>query len=147
MILRFGLMAVALVACSSPAATIPAPSASAGPSDSVPTGRASPPATAPDSGPSPPALVIPVALPVFPGALAAEPTNPWAIAAWAVDAQPPDVYGFYVAELPASGFLVEQAGPGGDVAIIRFSSADGTSYQLDLTGAGPVHIQLGAPHD
>ncbi|HSM38834.1 MAG TPA: hypothetical protein VK838_05820, partial [Candidatus Limnocylindrales bacterium] len=133
--------------CSSPAATTPAPSASAGPSDSGTTGRASPPATAADSGPSPPALMVPAALPVFPGALAAEPTDPWAIAAWTVDEQPPDVYEFYVGELPPSGFLVEHAAPGGQVAIIRFSSADGTSYQLDLTGAGPVHLQLGAPHD
>lgn len=86
-------------------------------------------------------------MPVYPDAREVEPAvTDWAIAAWSIAAEPPDVYAFYLSELPRAGFVIDGAMPGGDAAAIRFSSAGGDSYQLDLVGHAPVLITLGAPH-
>ena len=87
----------------------------------------------------------PADLPLYPGSAPAQRAGgSSAIAAWAVEADPPAVYEFYVRELPAAGYRIDGAAPGGDAAVIRFSAPDGTAYQLDLTGHEPVQIVLGA---
>jgi hypothetical protein len=89
---------------------------------------------------------MPVGFPVHESmrAVAAEGHH---IAAWESDAIPPRIYDFYLDRLPAAGFAIDLEGPGGEAAIIRFSSPDGVSYQLDLTGRGPLRVALGPPHD
>lgn len=89
---------------------------------------------------------IPAGMPIYPGAEEETPTA-GTTARWATDADPPDVYDFFLEALPAAGFTVDAALPGGDAAIIRFTSRGGTAYQLDLTGHEPVSIVLAAPHD
>jgi hypothetical protein len=69
------------------------------------------------------------------------------IAAWETTAVPQEIYTFFVDELPAAGFVVNLAAPGGDAAILRFTSPDGIAYQLDLTGHFPMEVALGPPHD
>jgi hypothetical protein len=69
------------------------------------------------------------------------------IAAWESNAIPPQLYDFYLDQLPAAGFAIDLEGPGGAAAIIRFSSPDGIAYQLDLTGRSPLKVALGPPHD
>jgi hypothetical protein len=68
-------------------------------------------------------------------------------AAWESDALLPEIYDFYLAELPAAGYVIDLEGPGGAAAIIRFTSPDGIAYQLDITGPSPVRVTLGAPHE
>lgn len=95
-----------------------------------------------------PALALPDGMPVHPDATeVASPAGSGAVAAWNVGADPPDVYDFFLRELPAAGFRVDAALPGGDAAIVRFSSPRGAAYQLDLAGHDPVLVLLGAPHD
>ncbi len=89
---------------------------------------------------------LPGEMPVHPAADVVQPPPTEAIGAWTVNADPPEVYEFYLRALPAAGFTIELAAPGGDVAIIRFSAPDGSDYQLDLTGHDPVHVALAAPH-
>lgn len=148
MILRMGLVAVLLVACGRQAVPSPDTPGASGPAQGSVAGQASAPATptaaSSAAAQSPPA--VPDAMPIYPGAWEVTPANGWAIAGWTADAEPPDVYRFYVEELPLAGFTLENAAPGGTVAIIRFTDADGTRYQLDLTGVDPVQIALGAPH-
>jgi hypothetical protein len=74
--------------------------------------------------------------------------EPGDIASWTTDALPSDIYDFYLAELPAAGYVIDLEGPGGEVAIIRFHGPDGTDYQLDLKGyvGRPVEVELGPPH-
>jgi hypothetical protein len=69
------------------------------------------------------------------------------VAAWESDALPPRVYDFYLAQLRAAGFVIDLEGPGGEAAIIRFTSPEGIAYQLDITGRSPAEVALGPPHD
>jgi hypothetical protein len=78
---------------------------------------------------------VPVGLPVMPGADPAEP-DPGVMAGWLVDAVGPDVYRFYLDALPAAGFAVTDRFPGGNVAIIRFTTPDGITLDLSLVGEG-----------
>jgi hypothetical protein len=70
------------------------------------------------------------------GAVAVSPAEPLAIARWTVDATGPDVYGFYLDALPAAGFVVRDSFPGGNVAVIRFTTPDGDTLDLSLVGEG-----------
>ena len=73
----------------------------------------------------------------MPGAIAADPrTEPGSIARWTVDAIGPKVYGFYLDALPAAGFAIEGRFPGGNVAIIRFTTPNGDTLDLALVGEG-----------
>ena len=69
------------------------------------------------------------------------------VAAWESDALPPRVYDFYLTHLRGAGFVIDLEGPGGEAAIIRFTSPEGIAYQLDITGRCPVEVALGPPHD
>jgi len=91
-------------------------------------------------------LGLPAGMPLPPGSQEIAPPVGF-IAAWTSDADPPQVYGYYLEALAGAGFSIDDAVPGGEAAIIRFTSLDGTSYQLDMTGHAPVAIALGPPHD
>jgi hypothetical protein len=107
--------------------TSPPPSGiSAKPSSSSSTASPSPSPSMPD---------VPVGLPVMPGADPAEP-DPGVMAGWLVDAVGPDVYRFYLDALPAAGFAVTDRFPGGNVAVIRFTTPDGITLDLSLVGEG-----------
>lgn len=137
------LAALALAGCAGGSTGSPAPSSLASPMP-----MATPFSTYVATATSMPVLVMPTGMPVPAGAVGVgPPVGGGALEAWTVDADPPDVYDFFVRELAAAGFSVDGAFPGGDAAIIRFSSADGTGYQLDLTGHDPVRVTLGVPHD
>ena len=74
----------------------------------------------------------------MPGAVAADPPlpAPGFIAGWTVDAIGPKVYRFYLDALPAAGFAIEGRFPGGNVAIIRFTTPNGDTLDLALVGEG-----------
>jgi hypothetical protein len=128
------VMAALLAACGGSASSTPQSPTS------VPSLKASP-----SAAPTRPEL--PDEMPVHPDAESMQQPPPDAIGAWTVDADPPAVYDFYLGALPAAGFDIGIAAPGGDAAIIRFSAPDGTDYQLDLVGHDPVEVVLGRPHD
>jgi hypothetical protein len=79
---------------------------------------------------------VPEGLPLMPGAVAVDPpsTEPGVIARWLADAIGPDVYSFYLEALPAAGFAVRERFPGGNVAVIRFSTPVGETLDLALVG-------------
>lgn len=142
------LSAALLAGCAGPAATDSAPTASpALPSDQA----VSPPGQRPSAPPSElsdtPMPSMPAAFPVHP-AMEGRPPEAGDIASWTTGAPPSEIYDFYVAQLPTAGFVIDLAGPGGEVAVIRFHSPDGTAFQLDLKAyAGrPVEVDLGPPH-
>jgi len=129
----FALLIAAGVAGCIPGATAeptvsPTLSASAAPS--------APPMESPGALPSVPD--VPPGLPVMPDAEPADPlpADPGLIARWAVDAIGPDVYAFYLEALPAAGFAIRDEFPGGNVAVIRFTTPDGTTLDLSLVGEG-----------
>ena len=127
------LIAIAAASCV-PAATIePSSTPLAGGSAGT---QAANPTESPSALPS--LLDVPAGLPVMPGAqtVTAEPSDPGHIARWMVDAIGPDVYAFYIDALPAAGFVIEGRFPGGNVAVIRFSTPDGTTLDLALVGEG-----------
>ena len=72
---------------------------------------------------------MPAAVPVDPPS-----TEPGVIAGWTVDAVGPEVYAFYLDALPAAGFVVTERFPGGNVAVIRFTTPEGDT--LDLASIG-----------
>lgn len=144
-----GLLLVLAAACG-PAT--PTSSDDSSPPDATGSAVAATDANPSDVGASPTPgttpLPLPPGMPVYPGAEPLDPaTDAWAVAAWSTTGDPPAVYDYYVAELPRAGFEVTGALPGGDAAVIRFSTAGGVAYQLDLTGHAPVLVTLGAPHD
>ena len=79
---------------------------------------------------------MPDQLPVMPDAVPADPppTERGVIAGWTVDAVGPEVYAFYLDALPAAGFVVTERFPGGNVAVIRFTTPDGDTLDLALVG-------------
>jgi hypothetical protein len=126
------LIAVSAAACTLPGATVeststPAASAEASPSGEASGGRST-------ARPSLPA--VPDGLPEMPGAVAADPPSvvPGVIAGWMVDAIGPEVYAFYIEALPAAGFAIQERLPGGNVAVIRFTTPDGDTLELALVG-------------
>jgi hypothetical protein len=127
------LIAIAAASCAQGATIEPS---------STPLGTASAglqtafPSISPSGLPSQPD--IPAGLPVMPGAqvVNAQPADPGHIARWMADDIGPDVYAFYLDALPATGFVIEERFPGGNVAVIRFSTPDGTVLDLALIGEG-----------
>jgi hypothetical protein len=143
-----GLLLMLAAACGPPTPTAFNLSSSPGPTSSPGAISSNPSGVGASPTPDGTRLPLPAGMPVYPGAEPLEPAAAgWAIAAWSTKGDPPAVYDYYVAELPRSGFEVTGALPGGDAAVIRFATADGVAYQLDLTGHAPVLISLGAPHD
>jgi len=139
------IAAMIAAACSAPGATAdptspPVASGVASPSTSLAAGTPTP-------APSLPA--VPAGLPVMPGAHATDPpTEPGSIARWTVDAIGPDVYSYYLDALPDAGFAILGRFPGGNVAIIRFATPDGDTFDLALVGEGDgdqVRISLRLP--
>jgi hypothetical protein len=61
------------------------------------------------------------------------PAEDGILARWAIEPGPAG-YRFYLDELPAAGYLITGAAPGGSVAIIRFADAAGTTWQIDIAG-------------
>lgn len=110
----------------SPASAPSGESAAANPSSAAATNSPSPSVSLPE---------VLAGLPVMPGAEAADP-DPGVMARWLVDAIGPDVYRFYLDALPAAGFVVTDRFPGGNVAVIRFTTPDGSSLDLSLVGEG-----------
>lgn len=109
-------------------------------------------ATAAPEFPSPSASLpdVPAGLPIMPGAVAdgAAASEPGVVARWMVHAIGPLVYRYYLDALPAAGFFVEDRFPGGNVAIVRFTSPDGTTLDLALIGEGDgsqTRIELVVP--
>lgn len=93
---------------------------------------------------------LPAGMPVMSDAEPADalPADPGLIARWTVDAIGPDVYAFYLDALPTAGFAIQDEFPGGNVAVIRFSTPDGTTLDLSLVGEGDgnrTRIDLGLP--
>ena len=127
------LIAIAAASCVPAATTEPSSTPLAGRSAGT---QAASPTESPSALPSLPEL--PAGLPVMPGAqtVNAQPSDPGHIARWMVDAIGPDVYAFYLDALPAAGFVIEGRFPGGNVAVIRFSTANGTTLDLALIGEG-----------
>ena len=71
----------------------------------------------------------------------AEPADPATVPAavmarWIVDTSGPAVFRYYLDALPAAGFDVRKALPGGTVAILRFETPDGMMLDLVLVGEG-----------
>ena len=141
MIARVVLAALLLAACRGPG-LVPG---SVQPSETPGAGASTTHTTAPASL-APTAVSMPAGFPVHRSMQPVEP-EPRSIAAWESDELPPDVYEFYLDRLPRAGFVIDLAGPGGEAAIIRFTSPDGIAYQLDLTGRSPLEVALGPPHD
>ncbi len=142
MIARLALAALLLAGCAEPGL---APG-SASPSGAAATSSAAPGTDAPGAPASATPLPLPAGFPVH-ESMDQVAADGGYVAVWASDALPSQVYDFYVGELAAAGFVIDLEGPGGEAAIIRFTSPDGIAYQLDLTGRGPAEITLGAPHD
>jgi hypothetical protein len=144
-ITRIALLGLLVAGCAGPGQA-PGSAAPSLPTGSVATataGASAPDASAASAAPLPP---MPGGFPVHESMDAVEADGHY-IAAWESDADPPRVYDFYLARLPAAGFVIDLEGPGGEAAIIRFSSPDGIAYQLDLTGRSPLKVALGPPHD
>jgi len=141
-----GCMAMMLASGCSPSASEQPPSlsisgASASPDDTRPP---SPSVVASSEGSA--TAIVPAGFPVYPGSRE-EPAPAGLFARWSVEAEPPVVLAYFVDELTRAGYAITEQLPGGDAAVIRFSSADGSPYQLDLVGHDPVQVSLGPPHD
>lgn len=136
---RLVLLTTVLAGCAGPAAT------ATGPASPSPT-RA--PVESLASFPSAVATLppMPAGFPIHPSMREVEPEDGY-IAAWTHEVLSPDVYSYYVEELPAAGFVVDLEGPGDTVAVIRFHAPDGTPYQLDmyLLDMNLGRITLGPP--
>jgi hypothetical protein len=129
----------ALLIATTTAAACSLPGATAGPTRaSVASGAASPSDMPSGGTPSglPTLPAVPDRLPVMPEAVPADPppTERGVIAGWTVDAVGPEVYAFYLDALPAAGFVVTGRFPGGNVAVIRFTTPDGDTLDLALVG-------------
>ncbi len=142
MIARITLVALLAASCTGPGLAPGSVPSQAPGTDANATGGAHGPEASTPTVPPP----MPSGFPVHDSMEPVEPDGAY-IAAWESGAMPPEVYDFYLAELAAAGFVIELEGPGGEAAIIRFSSPDGTAYQLDMTGRSPLRLALGPPHD
>jgi hypothetical protein len=141
MTIRCCLLAVLLAGCAGPMATATGPSSPASASDDPRTAgpAASAGATVPPSVPP-----LPDGFPIH-GSMEPREAGQGSTAAWSSDAEPPAIYDFYLDALEAAGYVIDLAAPGGAAAIVRFHAADGTPYQLTLTGSGPITVELGPP--
>ena len=98
----------------------------------------------------PPRGAVPDGFPVMEGAelVTPPPAELGLVARWTADVAGPAVYDYYVAALPAAGFRVEQAFPGGAAAVIRFRVPDGRQLDLSLTASGhgtQIDLQVDGP--
>lgn len=146
MTIRCCLLAFLLAGCAGPAATAPGSAIrSAPPSAAVTTWPAS---ERPMVSSGPPGASLPPLPSGFPihDSMRVRESEPGAIAHWTSDALPPDLYAFYLGALAGRGFEIDLEAPGGAAAMLRFHARNGTPYQLDFTGSGPVDIVLGPPH-
>lgn len=133
---RLVILAALVVGCGHMAPTGGLPAASLEPTAGAPGGEP-PPSAAPNPG-----RIVPPGLPIPDAAQPVEP-GPGAIAAWTIDDPLPVVFDRFLSVLPAAGFPIDDALPGGEAAVIRFAAPDGTGYQLNLTGRQPVRAELG----
>lgn len=145
MIHRCCLLAVLLAGCAGPLATASGPSS---PSEaaSVAGSASSPASVEPDASAPASAPPLPDGFPVHDSMEEQEPAA-GLTARWTSDAPPPDVYDFYLGALTDAGYVIDLEAPGGTAAIIRFHAADGTAYQLNFFGSGPLAVELGAPRE
>ena len=127
-------LALAIAAMTAGCGSAPASGPTSVPASDVTANPSIPSATASPS-PIPSMPEVPVGLPVMPGADPVEP-DPGVMARWQVDAIGPDVYRFYLDALPAAGFAVTDRFPGGNAAVIRFTTSDGITLDLSLIGEG-----------
>ncbi len=136
-----GPVLLLLLAACSPASTVTGSLAAA----STPTHTAS---STPASSPHSTGPAVPADFPVMPGsdAVAPLPHVPSLLARWTTATDGAQVYGFFVAALPAAGFEIEQLAPGGDAAIIIFTSPGAPQLELSLTADGDrTRIDLRLP--
>jgi hypothetical protein len=138
------LLAIVLAGCAGPGGTAsgPATPTASGPASAASHGAGASREASPSAAQAP---SLPDGFPVHESMQLID-TPAGATAAWTSGAVPPDLYAYYLGALPAAGFEIDLEAPGGTAAILRFHAADGTRYQLDLTGADPVALTLGAPH-
>jgi hypothetical protein len=95
-----------------------------------------------------PLATVPTGLPVMPGSepVAPLPNDPQLLARWTSAADGAQVYDFFVEALPDAGFQVDQLAPGGEAAIITFSTPDRSQLVLSLTARGAgTRIDLRLP--
>lgn len=106
------------------------PPASAGPMSSSASASSS-------ASQSAAAIVLPDGFPVMPGAVADDPPrHADAAASWQTDAVGPQVYDWYVENLPPAGFPIDGLYPGGEAAVILFSTPGGQALQVAITRSG-----------
>jgi hypothetical protein len=101
--------------------------------------------TSPDASAT---ATLPAGFPVMPGseAVAPMPGDLGLLARWTSDAEGAEVYGFFVEALPAASFQIDQLAPGGEAAIITFSTPDGEQLAVSLTAQGDgTRIDLSLP--
>jgi hypothetical protein len=82
---------------------------------------------------------LPTGFPVMPGSEAVAPMpddDPQLLARWTSAANGAQVYDFFVEALPAAGLVVDQLAPGGEAAIISFSTSDGSQFTVSLIAQG-----------
>ena len=101
----------------------------------------SPPTTA-SGGASPTSqqrASLPPGFPVLPGATKAPMPvdDPGLVGLWVTDLAGSAPYDFYVGALPAAGYPIVGAYPGGAAAVIRFTLPDGAVWQVVVRG-GPI---------
>jgi hypothetical protein len=128
---------VGLAACTGPGSAS-SPSASSVTSGASVATDAGPSAsiTPSEPEPSPSAAVaeVPDGFPLPPGAVEAPPPggvhDP--IGSWRVEMSGPDLFAFYLAELPAAGFEVVGQYPGGGVGAIVFELDSGVRLQVTM---------------
>lgn len=121
-------------------------SASAAPGPSPPASVAvSAPASAEERAP------LPSGFPALAGAtpLPLPSDDPGLVALWRSDLLGSAAYDFYLRALPAAGFRIVAAYPGGAAAVIRFSVPDGATWQVVIR-AGPdqtvaIEVRLDRP--
>lgn len=141
-----GCVAMMLASGCSPGASEQTPSASVSGASASPDDTHLPPASVAPSVAGSASAAVPAGFPVYPGSRE-EPAAAGLFGRWTVDADPPAVLAYFVDELTRAGYAITEQLPGGDTAVVRFSSADGSHYQLDLSGHDPVQVSLAPPHD
>jgi hypothetical protein len=115
------------------AALLSACGAARGSASLTPESVAGSPSTSP-----PQRIPLPGGFPVVPGAVQVAMPNddPGLIGLWTTDLPGSGAYDFFVNALPAAGYRIVAAYPGGGAAVIRFSLPDGAIWQV-VTRAGP----------
>ena len=144
-------LAAAVGACSGPGAPASASAISSGSewtaaSASEPAASAS----APISSPRPTFAELPDDFPVPAGVdpIPLPDDDAGLIARWTTSRPGPEMYQFYLHELPDAGYSIVGRYPGGAAAIIRFDAGEGVVWQVVLTGdtaSTRIDIRLDRP--